>query len=97
MGQPPGRGVDCLDGIECEPHDIEVPLRYHITYDGHDYERIPACDISHLKRNVPRYVKRGLPDFYSTGESFDLTSKLLKNMARLMQARSRAAIAWIEE
>ena len=73
MGQPPGRGVDCLDGIECQPHDIEVPLAYHITYDGHDYEPHPGLRHKPSEKERSALCQAGPARlFYSTGESFDL-------------------------
>lgn len=97
IGQPPSYAADthCLYGIETVPHDIETPLAYHATYDGLDFERIPAAEVSHLKRNVPRSVKRGLSDFHSTDESIDGVAKLVNNM--VVTGGTQAAIAWIEQ
>ncbi len=97
VGQPPGHAADphCLQGIQTDVRDIELPLAYFATYDGLAFETIPAAEVSHLKRNVPRSVKRGLSDFYSTGESLDAVQKLIHNME--VAGGVQAAIAWIEQ
>jgi hypothetical protein len=68
---------------------------YHVTYDGTCFERVPAADVSFLKRNTDEEIKRGLSDFYSAGEVFDEVAKLLRGMRRGATLLSK--IAWIEE
>lgn len=82
-------------GVETDEYDIETPLAYHVTYDGTAHERVPADEISHLKRNVDECIKRGVSDFFSAGEPFDDVHKLLRNMRR--GGALLAAIAWIEQ
>lgn len=90
-----GLDANCAFGIETDPYDIETPLAYWISYDGEEYDRVCASEVSHLKRNVDECVKRGLSDFYSSGESLDGVFRLLRNMREA--GAVQAAIAWIEQ
>ncbi len=97
VGQPPGHAADphCLYGIRTDPRDVETVLEYFITYDGLDYETVPGAEVVWMKRNVPRTVKRGLSDFYSTAPAQQQLEKLLDNMTAAGSVQS--AIAWIEQ
>lgn len=95
LRDPGNAGPHASFGIETEEDDVETPLHYHVTYNGTDYERVPADDVSHLKRNVDEEVKRGLSDFYSAGDTLEEVGKLLRNMRK--GGALLAAIAWIEE
>ena len=91
----PGQESRAPFGIESDPRDFERKLWYYATYDNVDFEKIPAADVHHLKRNVPRLVTRGLSDFFSVGKSVEGVSKLLENMRT--GGAITAAIAWIEQ
>jgi lambda family portal protein len=93
--EQPGADADCAFGIETEDGDVESVVAYHVTYDGTRYDRVPATDVCHLKRNVDECVKRGLSDLYSSGEAFDGVHKLLRNMREA--GAVQAAVAWIEQ
>jgi hypothetical protein len=97
VGQPPGHAADphCLYGIRTDPRDVETALEYFITYDGLEYETVPAAEVVWMKRNVPRTVKRGLSDFYSSAPALEQLVKLLDNMTTAGSVQ--AAIAWIEQ
>jgi hypothetical protein len=94
--QPLGSPPTWSFGIHTDPHDIETVLSYAVTYgEPDDWEEVPAGEITHIKLNVDECVKRGLSDFFSTGEDFDGVSKLLRNMREA--GAVQAAIAWIEQ
>jgi hypothetical protein len=94
--QPLGSPPHWLFGIETDPDDIEMPLTYAVSYGNpEDWEPVPAGDVCHLKRNVDECVKRGLSDFFSTGDALDGTWKMLRNM--VATGGVQAAIAWIEQ
>lgn len=95
LREPGGLGANCAHGIETDPRDVEIPLAYHITYDGTEYDRVPASEVSHLKRNVDECVKRGLSDFFSGGENLEGTIKLLRNLR--ISGAVQAAPAWFEQ
>lgn len=95
LRDPGTYGPHCSFGIETDPHDVETVTHYHVTYDGTEYERVPAHEVCHLKRNVDEEIKRGVSDFFSAGEAFDDVAKLLKSMRR--GAGLLARIAWIEQ
>lgn len=90
-----GLDENCAFGIETEPGDVESPLAYWISYDGTEWDRVDAGEVSHLKRNVDECVKRGLSDFFSSGDGLDGVNKLLRNMREA--GAVQAAIAWIEQ
>ena len=91
----PGSGTNCAYGIETDPEDVESVWAYHVTYDGVNYDRINPAEVCHYKRNVDECVKRGLSDFFSSGDTFDQVAKLLRNMT--ISGGVQAAIAWIEQ
>lgn len=92
---PAGHDPNGANGIITAPGDVEDVRGYSITYDGSGYDIIDAAEVSHYKRNVDECVKRGLPDFFSTGESLDGVAKLLQNMR--LSGAAQAAIAWTEQ
>lgn len=93
--QPAGTGDNVAFGVESPPGDVESVLAYHYTEDGHEFERVPPSQMAHLKLNVDTCVKRGLSDFYSSGDAFDGVNRLLRNMRETGAVQS--AIAWIEQ
>lgn len=75
----------------------EEPLGYHFVFNesGTDWEFVRANRVVHIKRNVPRAVKRGISDFFSTRKTQELAEKVLHNAGH--GAAVQAAIAWIVE
>lgn len=73
------------------------PLGYHIVNDnaGFDYEYVRAKYMEHLKRNVPRNVKRGVSDYYPVVQWLNHAEKVLRNTAS--GAAVQAAIAFIRQ
>ena len=97
--EPPGHDRSTTSyGILNEPDNLHEVTGYAVAYDGNTAgaEEVPAADIIHLKRNVDRKVKRGLPDL-----SFD-SHDLLRSGGRLLQALAigstiQASIAWVRQ
>jgi hypothetical protein len=70
---------------------------YFITWNGEkeNWRFHHPEEVIHVKCNVPRGVKRGLPDFYGVEQHLEDHSKLLRNTAR--GAAIQASIALIRE
>ena len=80
---PPGGELDdnWSWGILNDPEDTWRATKYHISYDGQaDEEYVDAWEIHHLRNNVRRGVKRGLPDFFSTEDALSESLKLIRNV-----------------
>lgn len=92
---PAGHDPDGAFGVVTAPGDVEDVRGYCVTYDGVRYETVDASEVSHIKRNVDECVKRGLSDFFSSGEALDDVSKLLRNMR--VSGSVQAAVAWTEQ
>lgn len=95
---PPGfEGDEWSFGVHTDPDDIETVLGYWISYSGRPDigEEVDAEEVFHLKLNVDECIKRGLSDFYSSGEALDGVNKLLRNMRE--SGAIQAAISWIEQ
>jgi hypothetical protein len=84
-------------GIHCIRRTPDDPLGYHVVYDttGDDWEYIPANRMLHVKRNVPRNVKRGVSDLYWIANDVQREAKIRRNTAD--GAALQAAIAWFRE
>ena len=96
--QPPGTDEDFTWGIRTEPDDIQTTLGYAVAPDPvepMEYDEVPAKEVFALKRNTDVTVKRGVSDFFSCREAFDLSCKLVRNLQT--GAGNQAAISWIEE
>lgn len=105
--QPPAQDFSNWSyGIETDPDDVFNILNYHVNYiapKGEDLEHdntadtplgeiVPAHRIIHIKCNVPRAIKRGLSDFsYQTLETFDIASKLRRNLGEGASVQSAIA------
>jgi len=79
-------------GIETDPDDVETVIAYHVQGDP---EPIPAEDVTHVKLNVDKAQKRGVPTFYPVRKNLVRAEKLLRNMSAV--ATLQAAIALIRE
>lgn len=94
--QPLGSPPDWMFGKQSAPGDIERTLKYAVSYgDPADWEEVPADEMAHLKLNVDSTIKRGLSDFFSTGQAFEEAWQLLRAMR--LSGKAQAGIAWIEE
>lgn len=89
-------------GIRNAPHDVCSPIQYFFAYkdtedgaNGVSGEYADACDVVHVKRNVPRNVKRGLSDFFTVQEDLENIRKLLRNLG--ITAGVQAAVAWFRQ
>lgn len=82
-------------GIETVEQDVEAVLAYHLVTDPFKAvadERVPACEILHIKANTDRTSKRGLPTFYPVRKNFDRADKLLRNMSLMAQIQATFAL-----
>ncbi len=96
--QPLGSPWEYSWGLLHARGDMERIVCASVAYSTPDaYEEVSFADdeMMMLKRNTDESVKRGLSDFYATGQTFDGTVKLLKNM--IVAGGVQAAIAWIEQ
>ena len=88
-------------GVLTEPEDLERPTGYWVCYDGDsgrpdDPDGVPADEISHIKVNVDRGVKRGLSDFsFDTYDSINSAQHLQENMTE--GAAIQASLALIRQ
>lgn len=85
LTQQPGTDYqECGWGVRTRRDDAQRPLGYWIYYgDGPQTgEEYDPKQVTHFRRNVKRSIKRGMPDFsFDTAESFQIASKLRRNMA----------------
>lgn len=97
-------GIDCSAfvpswsfGVLTDQADCSTPLAYYFAHDsgGRDWDIVPASEVVHIKRNVPRKAKRGVGDMITGVGDLAKEAKLATNM--VTGAALQAAIAWIEE
>jgi len=77
-------------GIRTDAQDVQQVLGYWI-----DGKFVDVSDVEHLKLNVDRNVKRGIPSLYPVRKNLDRAEKLLRNMGAV--ATIQAAIAIIRK
>jgi len=77
-------------GILVDPEDHEKRLGYFINK-----EFVPAEFITHIKLNVDRNVKRGIPTTFAVHDNLKRADKLLRNMS--VVATMQAAISMIRQ
>jgi hypothetical protein len=84
-------------GVHTDARFPHVPLGYHVIHDssGSQWDYVPACEMLHIKRNVPRNAKRGVSDYFPIMSDMRNEAKLATNI--VTGAALQAAIAWIEE
>jgi hypothetical protein len=82
-------------GIKTPIDDWETPLEYAVWYYDNKYEKIPAYLVNHLKCNVRRNEKRGLPIFQQIGQSLYQLDMLHEALRSGETARQK--IAYIKE
>src|SRR5262245_18163450 len=88
-------GTEWVWGVRTDPDDAETVLEYAVWYDQTNPDLVPAEEIFHLRRNVDRGQKRGLPDFFSTEDALSETVKLIRNLR--VGAAIQAAIAGFKQ
>ena len=103
--QPPGTMLAQWSyGIKTAVDDVFEVEAYYVSYlaslgqkDAETLgEEVDAEQVIHLKANVKRSIKRGLPDFsYDTLDAFNIASKLRQNLGE--GAAVQAAIAGIRQ
>ena len=78
--QPPGGDQrEWLFGIRTEPDDVQKPLGYYVYFgeDSSDGEEMSPEQVTHFRRNVKRWIKRGLTDFsFDTLDTLNLAGRL---------------------
>ncbi|MFN0050542.1 MAG: phage portal protein [Planctomycetales bacterium] len=95
LGEDEEGGESWTFGVRTRHGAPDIPLGYHVVQDslGRDWDYLPAAQVEHLKRNVPRSAKRGVSDFYPLRGDLEREAKLRRNAAE--SAAIQAAIAWI--
>ncbi|UUO04634.1 phage portal protein [Blastopirellula sp. J2-11] len=74
--------IDWRYGIATRQGDATEIYGYFVSWngDGAEWNFYPPSRFLHLKRNVPRHVKRGLTDFYPVSGRITGASELLSRM-----------------
>jgi hypothetical protein len=82
-------------GVCTDPRDVQRPLAYWIQHgdDASDGEEYMPDELIHCRANVPRNVKRGLPDFvYDTRDALSMAGRLRTAMAHGTTERAAHSI-----
>jgi capsid protein len=79
-------------GIETDPDDIEIPLRYYRSRQGKLIEIIPAEEVQHIKIFADSNVKRGLSFLYVVMPLLKKYEQWLNDRIVLNKIRSAMAI-----
>ena len=84
-------------GIHVDQRAPHIAKNYHVVHDaeGNNFDVVPPSQMVHMRRNVPRNVKRGLSDYYTVLTDLRNGAKLKNNLA--IGTAMQAAIAWVEE
>ena len=84
-------------GVHTKKRCPSDALGYHVVYDtsGDDWDYVPCHRMLHVKRNVPRNVKRGVSDLYWVANDVQRELKIRKNTADASALQS--AIAWFRQ
>lgn len=77
--------------------DVSRPLGYHAVFDrlGDQWDYLPAIRVEHIKRNLGRLARVGVPDFFFVKSDLENEAKLRRNTA--LGAAILAAIVMIRE
>ena len=89
--------VDWKYGV-CTPGGRpDIPLGYYLTLDAKngDWEFYPESRMEHIKRNVPRRAKRGIPDYWWVFRDMQIEGKIRRNTGT--GTAINAAIAYIRQ
>lgn len=95
---PDGDPRDYSFGVHTEPRDPQKPLAYWLQFGDtpSDGEEFTPDEVLHIKRNAPRGVKRGWPDFcFDTGDALRLAGILRENLVE--GAAIQAAIVGVRQ
>ncbi len=79
-------------GIETDPDDVEIPLRYYRSRQGKLIEVIPAEEVQHIKIFADSNVKRGLSFLYIVMPLLKKYEQWLNDRIVLNKIRSAMAI-----
>ncbi len=83
----------CSFGIETDPDDVLTVQGYWVrTSPEAPFERIPAEEMQHVKGNVDKNVKRGLPTTWAMRQQLLDAAGLLKNIAVTSQIQTSIAL-----
>lgn len=82
-------------GILTKSNDFDTPEAYNVCYRAGNEEVVPAHFIYHLKNNVARNVKRGVPTIYSCINELDGSFRLRD--AILQGEKVRNCIAYVRQ
>lgn len=85
-------------GVRNPPEDVQHATHYFVAYDGNtsDGEWVPAGEVTFLKVNVGRTIKRGMPDLvYDTHAGIKMAGRCVGNMVE--SAAIQAAISEIRQ
>lgn len=87
-------GARILQGIECDPDDVETVLAYHVALPGLPSERIDAADIVHVRDPYSDANQvRGWPIIYDARSELTAYTEWVEYRAKLNKIR--AAFAFI--
>ncbi len=81
-------------GIATRENCHDRPHAYFFKWDG-DWDVAPAAEVSHIKLNVDRGVKRGVSDFFPSNMTVEQAVKLFRNV--MQGSAVQASIAYIKE
>jgi hypothetical protein len=82
-------------GVETDPRDVETVLGFWVIEDPINEPRpqfVPVDEVLHLKLNVDRTSKRGLPTFYPVERNLRRADDLLTSMTSLAKTRAKIAL-----
>lgn len=90
-------GVHTIFNPQLGRDDVTRPLGYHCVFDnlGNQWDYLPCCRVEHIKRNVGRMARVGVPDFLVVQQDLENEAKLRRNTA--VGAAILAAIVMIRE
>lgn len=81
-------------GIQTPDGDVVDARGYHVDWQPGtgDFEYIPASECEHLKINVDRNIKRGVSDFFQTGDWLGKATALLGGVVSGATVQSKIAM-----
>jgi hypothetical protein len=89
-----GWGPELSFGIETPPRDVETERAFWIVeqpLESQQPARVPGEQVIHVKWNVDRNAKRGVPTFYPIDQNLRWAEELLASMAALAKTRAKIA------
>lgn len=82
-------------GVETEPDDVESVVAYWLVSDptrGVADEQVAPEEMLHVKLNVDRSAKRGVPTFYPVRKRLERCERIMEAMGLMVQIRSTFAL-----